>query len=88
MHLYVLVQWGPRLHKYRGWTTYWKHCRDCTYLCINMVLDHLLPTVQLQSLEWTRTSFEQFVAEFCTILLEEHLQVASNMLEVGIFSSP
>jgi hypothetical protein len=35
-----------------------------------MVLDHLLPSVQPQSfLEWTRTSFEQSLAEFYTILL-------------------
>jgi hypothetical protein len=52
-----------------------------------MVLDHPLPTVQQQSLEWTHTSFEQSVAEFYTILLEEHLQVAFEMLEVGICSS-
>jgi hypothetical protein len=37
-----------------------------------MVLDHLLPTIQLQSiLEWTHTNFEQSVAELYTILLEE-----------------
>jgi hypothetical protein len=49
-----------------------------------MVLDHLLPSIQLQAfLEWTRTSFEQSVAEFYTILLEEHLEVALEMLEVG-----
>jgi hypothetical protein len=41
-----------------------------------MVLGHLLPSVQPQSLEWTHTSFEQFVVEFCAILLEENLQVA------------
>jgi tRNA G10 N-methylase Trm11 len=34
-------------------------------------------------LEWARTSFEQSVAEFYTILLEEHLQVALEMLEMG-----
>jgi hypothetical protein len=44
---------------------------------INMVVDHLLPSIQQQSfLEWIRTSFEQSLAEFFTILLEEHLQVA------------
>jgi hypothetical protein len=32
-------------------------------------------------MEWTRTSFEQSVAEFCTILLEEHFQVALKMSE-------
>jgi hypothetical protein len=48
---------------------------------------HLLPSVQPQScLEWTRTSLEQSLAEFFTILLEEHLQVALEMLEVGICS--
>jgi hypothetical protein len=52
-----------------------------------MVLDHLVSSLQLQSfLEWTGTSFEQSLAEFYTILLEEHLQVAVEMLEVGICS--
>jgi hypothetical protein len=49
-----------------------------------MVFDHLLPSVQPQSfLEWTHTSFEQSLAEFYTIPLEEHLQVALEILEVG-----
>jgi hypothetical protein len=53
-----------------------------------MVLDHVLPSTQPQSfLEWTRTNFEQSVAEFCTILLEEHLPVALEELEVGICAS-
>jgi hypothetical protein len=44
-------------------------------------------SVQPQSfLEWARTSFEQPIAEFYTILLEEHLQVALEMLEVGFCS--
>jgi hypothetical protein len=51
-----------------------------------MVLVHLLSSVQLQSfLEWTHTSFEQSPVEFCTILLEEHLPVVLEMLEVGIY---
>jgi hypothetical protein len=49
-----------------------------------MLLNHLLPSVQLQSLEWSRTSFEQSLMEFYTTLLEEHIQVALGMLEVGI----
>jgi hypothetical protein len=53
-----------------------------------MVLDNLLPSIQPQSfLEWTWTSFEQPLAEFYIIRLEEHLQVASEMLVVGICSS-
>jgi hypothetical protein len=53
-----------------------------------MVLNHLLLSIQLQSfLEWIRTSFEQSLVEFYTILLEEHLQVALEMVEVGISSS-
>jgi hypothetical protein len=53
-----------------------------------MVLDHLFSSIRPQSfLEWTRTSFEQPLAEFYTILLEQHFQVALEMLEVGI-SSP
>jgi hypothetical protein len=52
-----------------------------------MVLDHLLPSIQPQFfLEWTRTSFEQSLAEFYTILLEEH-PVALEMLAVRICSS-
>jgi hypothetical protein len=39
-----------------------------THFHINMVLDHLLSSVQPQSLEWTRNSFEQSVAEIYTIL--------------------
>jgi hypothetical protein len=52
-----------------------------------MMLDHVLPSGELQSLEWTCTSFEQSLAEFYTILLEEHVQVALDMVEVGICSS-
>jgi hypothetical protein len=52
-----------------------------------MVLGLLLPSVQQQSLEMTRTNFEQSLAESYTILLEEHLQVTLEMLEVGICSS-
>jgi hypothetical protein len=53
-----------------------------------MVLDQLSPSVQPQSfLEWTHACFEQSVVEFYTILLEEHLQVALEMFEVGICSS-
>jgi hypothetical protein len=52
-----------------------------------MVLDYLLPSVQPQSfLDWTHTSFEQSLAEFYTILFEEHFQVAVEM-EVVICSS-
>jgi hypothetical protein len=48
-----------------------------------MVLDQLLPSIQPQSfLEWIRTSFEQSLAEFYTILLREHLQFALEMLEM------
>jgi hypothetical protein len=32
-------------------------------------------------------SFEKSVVEFYTILLEEHLQIALEMLEVGIYRS-
>jgi hypothetical protein len=54
-----------------------------------MVLNHILPSIQPQSfLEWTRTSFEQSVKEFYIILLEEHLQVALEMLEVSVKTSP
>jgi hypothetical protein len=51
------------------------------------MLDHLLLSVQLQTFfEWTRTSFEQSLAEFYTIILEERLKVALEMLEMGICS--
>jgi hypothetical protein len=51
-----------------------------------MIFGHLLPSIQLQSLEWTRTSFEQPLAEFYTILLEELLQVALEMVKVLLVS--
>jgi hypothetical protein len=47
-----------------------------------MTLDRLLPSIQPQSfLEWTCTSSEQSLVEFYTILLDEHLQVALQMLK-------
>jgi hypothetical protein len=52
-----------------------------------MMLDHLLPSIQLQSSECIHTSCEQCLAEFYTILREEHFQVALEMLEMGIHSS-
>jgi hypothetical protein len=53
-----------------------------------MVLDYRLPSIQPQSLfEWTRTSFEQSLEKCHAILLEEHLQVALEMLEVRNCSS-
>jgi hypothetical protein len=52
-----------------------------------MVLDYILHLKQAKYfLEWTHTSSEQFLMEFYTILLEEHPQVALQMLEVGICS--
>jgi hypothetical protein len=46
-------------------------------ISINMVLGHLLPSVQPQPfLDRTRASFEQSLVEPHTILLEEHLQLA------------
>jgi hypothetical protein len=60
---------------------------DTAYFLISMVLDHFLPSVRPQSfLEWSRANFEQSVVKFYTIPLEEHLQVALEMLEVGICS--
>jgi hypothetical protein len=53
-----------------------------------MVLDHRLPSIQPHSfLECTPTSYEQSLVEFYTILLEEHFQIALQMLKVGISSS-
>jgi hypothetical protein len=53
-----------------------------------MVLDLFLSSVEPQHfLEWTRTSSEQSLVEFYTVLFEEHLQVALEMLAVGICSS-
>jgi hypothetical protein len=60
----------------------------CRNFFTNMVLDHLLPSIQpLSFLEWPRTSFEQSVAKFYTILLQEYLLIALEMLEVEISSS-
>jgi hypothetical protein len=33
-------------------------------------------------MEWTHTSFEQSVAEFYTVLIEEHLQVALGISDI------
>jgi hypothetical protein len=53
-----------------------------------MVLDHLLPSIQPQFfLERTPTSFERSLAEFYTIIIEEHFQIVLQTLEVGICSS-
>jgi hypothetical protein len=53
-----------------------------------MVFHQLSPSLQLQSFfNGLGTSFEQTLAEFYNILLEEPLQVAVEMLEVGIRSS-
>jgi hypothetical protein len=58
-----------------------------THFFINVVLGHLWPSIQPQSLlEWTRTSFEQSLVEFYTIPLKKLIQVALEM-EVGICSS-
>jgi hypothetical protein len=38
-------------------------------------------------LQWTPTGFEQFLAEFYTILLGDYFQVALDMLEMRIGSS-
>jgi hypothetical protein len=47
-----------------------------------MVLDQILPSIQLQSfLECTSTSFEQSPAEFYTVLLEEDVQIALETLK-------
>jgi hypothetical protein len=49
------------------------------------VLDHLLPSIQPQSLlELARTRFEQYLTEFYTILSEEHLLVAFETQKEGI----
>jgi hypothetical protein len=69
---------------HRGLTN---HGNTTDTVCIHTVLGHLLPSIQPQFSEWTSTSFEQSIAEFYTILLEEHLKVALAMLEVGICSS-
>jgi hypothetical protein len=56
-----------------------------TVQIINLVLEQLLPSIQLQFSEWSHRSFEQFLAEFYAVLLEEH--VALEMLKVRIYSS-
>jgi hypothetical protein len=53
-----------------------------------MVLGHLLASVQPQSfLELTHVSLEPFLAEFYTVLIQDHHQVALQKLEMGICSS-
>lgn len=49
-----------------------------------MVLDHHLPSVQSQPfLKLTHANLEQSLTEFYTILVEEQLKVALEMLQVG-----
>jgi hypothetical protein len=51
--------------------------RDFTHSFTNMVLDHILPSMQQKSiLEWARTRSDKNLAEFCTIIFEGHLQIA------------
>jgi hypothetical protein len=55
---------------------------------MNMVLVQILPSIQSQSLpKLIHTSFEQSLAELYIIILEEHLQVALEVLKAGICSS-
>jgi hypothetical protein len=53
-----------------------------TIQIINLVLNQLLPSVQLQFSEWSHGSFEPFLAEFYAILLEE--QVTLEMLDIPL----
>jgi hypothetical protein len=47
-----------------------------------MMLDHLLPLIEAQSLmEWTCTSLQQPLAEFYTILPEGRHQIILEMFE-------
>jgi hypothetical protein len=49
---------GHLRHNIQGLDKILEHCRYCTHFIINMVLDHLLPAIQPQSLlECTRASF-------------------------------
>jgi hypothetical protein len=58
-----------------------------TNVFIKTVVDHLLPSLEPQAfLELTRTNFEEVIAEFYTILHDEHLQIALEMLEMEICS--
>jgi hypothetical protein len=53
-----------------------------------MVVDQLLPTIQPQYfMKWAHKSSEQSLVEFYTILLEERLVVALEILKAGICSS-
>jgi hypothetical protein len=53
-----------------------------------MVLDHHLSSVQPQSfLKWIRASIERSIAKFYAVVLQEHVQVALEILEVLICSS-
>jgi hypothetical protein len=54
-----------------------------------MLSDHLSPSIQPQSfLEWTHTSTEQPLAKFYAILLEEHLQIGTNIMFLDIIHHP
>jgi hypothetical protein len=58
------------------------------YTFLYLTLDHFLPSVQQQFfLVRTDTSFEESLPELYVILLEEHVQIALEMLEMLICSS-
>jgi hypothetical protein len=42
-------------------------------------MDHILSSLEPQSLEWTCMSFEQSVVELYAILLEERFEIALEM---------
>ena len=73
-----------RARKGRGGQGYMRkpqilHYRYCTDFCINVMLNHLLP-----SNSCSPTSFERFLMGFYTTLPKELIQVALGMLEIGI----
>jgi hypothetical protein len=70
-------------YTYRGWKNN-GNTTDTVHISLLIWCLKTLPSKQLQCfLEWTYTSFEQSLAGFYTILLEEHLQVALEMLGGG-----
>jgi hypothetical protein len=78
----VMRQHKQRLNKIT------ENYRYCIHFLTNTVLDHLFHSMLRQSLKWAHTSFDQPAEEIYNILFEDHLQVTSKMLDVGISSLP
>jgi hypothetical protein len=66
---------------------YWKRYAHWTHFFIALLLGQLVLPLEPQSSEWIRTSFEQSLQEFHTILPEERVQLPSEIFILGFWGS-